>query len=167
MTFGFRDENWYLLDVMRARMRYPLLLDRVIAQSKLWHADKVLLEDAEAGLHLWQDLWQRRDVFPFRIRPEGDKVTRMVGQLAMIEDGRLHLPIQAPWLNVMLNELGNFPAGRHDDQVDALPQFLKWIKTRPDFGPSDYDPGTGRRIRPSRRERPSRRGSIRSTTSSL
>lgn len=106
-------------------------------------------------------------MFPYRIRPDGDKVTRMVGQLAMIEEGRLRLPIEAPWLDVLLKELGNFPVGRHDDQVDALSQFLRWIKVHPNYGPADYDPGTGRRVRPSRRDRRSRRGSVRSTASSI
>ena len=155
MTFGFLEERWYLLDVVRERMGYARLRDRVLAQNNLWRADKVLLEDAGAGTHLWQDFWEGGQLRPFRVRPTADKVTRMVGQLAYIEDGRLLIPREAPWLPILLSEFRSFPDVSHDDQVDALSQFLIWVKTHPNFGPTEYDPQTGRRLRTIRR--PSRR----------
>ena len=157
LTFGFREERWYLLDVMRDQMKFPKLRDRVVALAGLWKADLVLLEDAGAGSHLWQDLQDRRRSFVTRaVRPEGDKVTRMVGQLALIEDGFLLLPREAPWLDPFLGELRSFP-GRYDDQVDALSQFLNWIKVRPRWAPTEYDPESGRRLRPERPTHPRHR----------
>jgi predicted phage terminase large subunit-like protein len=32
----------------------------------------------------------------------------------------LYVPVQAPWVADFRSELLSFPAGRHDDQVDAL-----------------------------------------------
>ena len=32
----------------------------------------------------------------------------------------LHIPTSAPWLSEFKSELLSFPAGKHDDQVDAL-----------------------------------------------
>ncbi|WP_052402668.1 phage terminase large subunit [Muricoccus aerilatus] len=55
---------------------------------------------------------------PFPTR--GDKAVRtqsIRGRMAL--DG-LHLPRAAPWRQAFEAELLTFPAGRHDDQVDAL-----------------------------------------------
>ena len=32
----------------------------------------------------------------------------------------LHMPVHAPWYSALRSELLSFPAGKHDDQVDAL-----------------------------------------------
>ena len=34
----------------------------------------------------------------------------------------------APWLGEFLTELLSFPNGRHDDQVDSVSQFLRWLQ---------------------------------------
>ena len=57
-----------------------------------------------------------RAQFPTR----GDKSVRaqsIRGRMAM--DG-LYVPINAPWYQALRSELLSFPAGKHDDQVDAL-----------------------------------------------
>ena len=46
----------------------------------------------------------------------------------MIENGFVHLPAEAPWLEDYLHELAFFPNGRYDDQVDSTAQFLDWFK---------------------------------------
>jgi hypothetical protein len=32
------------------------------------------------------------------------------------------------WLGEFLTELLSFPNGRHDDQVDSVSQFLRWLQ---------------------------------------
>src|SRR5580704_1228982 len=65
---------------------------------------------------------------PIGIKPEGSKVDRMAAQSAKIEAGHVHLPNSAPWLGEFLTELLSFPNGRHDDQVDSVSQFLRWLQ---------------------------------------
>jgi predicted phage terminase large subunit-like protein len=55
-----------------------------------------------------------------------DKETRMSHHQGRLEAGRLLLPTEAPWLADFERELLSFPAGRYDDQVDALLLFLDW-----------------------------------------
>jgi phage terminase large subunit-like protein len=52
-------------------------------------------------------------------------------QAGFIEQGRVWLPKQAPWLEEFEQELANFPKSLHDDQVDALSQFLAEIRRIP------------------------------------
>jgi hypothetical protein len=52
----------------------------------------------------------------------------MHAQIAMIENGFVHLPKEAAWLAEYLHELTVFPKGKHDDQVDSTAQMLDWFK---------------------------------------
>jgi hypothetical protein len=60
---------------------------------------------------------------------------RLHAQTALIENGFVRIPEDAPWLAEYLHELTVFPKGKHDDQADSTAQFLDWYKkTGPDYG---------------------------------
>jgi predicted phage terminase large subunit-like protein len=150
MTWGMRDGNWYLLDLIRERMEFPQLRRRVPNWADRWQAQYVLIELANSGTPLWQQL-RHEDRAPWRffpIKPLLDKLTRLEAQT-----GRYHLPTTAPWLTDLRRELLAFPAGRHDDQVDCLVQFIEWSASPRGMSMVDRDPETGR---PRRVNRPSR-----------
>lgn len=86
-----------------------------------------------SGIQLIQDLRREDQIRTIPIRPELDKTTRMSVQTPAIEAGKVLLPKEAPWLADFRTELLMFPNGRHDDQVDALSQFLTWINRRRRF----------------------------------
>ena len=65
---------------------------------------------------------------PIGVKVEGSKVDRMAAQSAKIEAGHVYLPKSAAWLGEFLTELLSFPNGRHDDQVDSVSQFLRWLQ---------------------------------------
>jgi len=50
----------------------------------------------------------------------GDKPTRARSFQARMAMGKVYFPVSAPWMANLENELFTFPAGVHDDQVDAL-----------------------------------------------
>ena len=54
------------------------------------------------------------------VSPEsGDKVTRASPAASQLNVGNVSL-LKGPWNRPLIEELRDFPAGRHDDQVDAL-----------------------------------------------
>lgn len=53
-----------------------------------------------------------------------EKVIRMHAQTARTEAGSVYLPERAIWLDAFRSKVLPFPAGRYDDQVDALSQGL-------------------------------------------
>jgi predicted phage terminase large subunit-like protein len=57
-----------------------------------------------------------REVFPTR----GDKAIRAQSIRGRMALEGLYVPINAPWYSAFRSELLSFPAGKHDDQVDAL-----------------------------------------------
>ncbi|MFT3987893.1 phage terminase large subunit [Aestuariivirga sp.] len=57
-----------------------------------------------------------------------DKAIRAEAATAELETGKFPLPKTAPWLDAFAHECRHFPAGRHDDQVDSMVQFVNWQK---------------------------------------
>ena len=56
----------------------------------------------------------------------------MSSQTAAIEQGKVFIPADAPWLEDYLYELATFPHCRFFDQVDSTSQALRWIQ-QPDI----------------------------------
>jgi predicted phage terminase large subunit-like protein len=130
ITFLVRRNQFYVVDVLREKLTYPELKKKVLQQRDRFAADVVLVEDTGHGTALIQELRDSGSLHAIGIRPEADKITRMSAQSAKIEAGQLFLPVKAPWLEDFKTELLAFPAGRHDDMVDALSQFLGWTTRR-------------------------------------
>ena len=87
----------------------------------------LLIEDKGSGMSLIQDLKSSEQIYAIPIKPEGEKKMRMYANTAKIESGAVHVPQWAPWLDAFRHEILAFPAGRADDQVDALSQALTYL----------------------------------------
>jgi predicted phage terminase large subunit-like protein len=125
---GIKERQLYLLNVLRKRMDYPDLKRAVRDQSLMYGATVVLIEDKASGTQLIQELIFDGVHAVTRYKPEGDKLMRLNAQTAAIENGFVHLPRQAPWLEEFLHEITTFPKGKYNDQVDSTSQALAWIK---------------------------------------
>jgi predicted phage terminase large subunit-like protein len=127
-TWGISGNNLYLLDVDRARLDFPSLKRRVVELARRWEARTLLIEDKGSGTALIQQLRSEANgiCYPTAFVPKDDKLTRLHAQSAWIEAGHVWLPERAPWLEELRTEFAAFPQGRHDDQVDAISQFLAW-----------------------------------------
>jgi len=132
-TWLVHRSNYYLLHVFRGRLPSPELRRKIRSLARDFAADSVLIEKAGFGLMLLQELHYDLPsamVRPIGIVPKGDKKDRFAAQAARIEAGHVYLPKEAEWRADFLNEILAFPAGRHDDQVDSLSQFLLWVTSR-------------------------------------
>ena len=125
----------WLLDLWRGQAASDAWIESFCDLVKQWRPIGWAEEGGQirAGLGPFLDRRMRerqahvaRHSFPTR----GDKAIRaqsIRGRMAL--DG-LHLPRHAPWRQSLEAELLTFPAGRHDDQVDALGlvgQLLDWM----------------------------------------
>jgi predicted phage terminase large subunit-like protein len=127
-TWGVKDKNVYLLGLLRQRLEYPALKRAVREQQNLYGATEILIEDKASGTQLIQELIADGCYGVTRYQPDCDKIMRMHAQTAMIENGFVYIPQDAPWLAEYLHEMTVFPNGKHDDQVDSTAQFLDWFK---------------------------------------
>jgi len=132
-TWFIVKNDYYLVDVCRARLQYRDLRRKVRSLADRYGADTILIEDAGPGMQLLQDLQHDTPsgmIRPIGVKPEGSKADRMVAQSAKIEAGHVHLPQNADWVDTLLLEILGFPQARHDDQVDSISQFLNWVSRR-------------------------------------
>jgi len=129
-TWGVKGPRFYLLNVLRKKLSYPELRRAVIEQDRLFNPQSIVIEDRASGTQLIQDLIGDGISHVARYSPDGDKIMRLHAQTAVIENGFVFVPEEAPWLADYLAELLSFPAGRHDDQVDSTAQALAWMKMR-------------------------------------
>jgi predicted phage terminase large subunit-like protein len=130
-TWGAKGGYLYLLHVLRKQLDYPSLRRAVREQATLHNAAVVVIEDKASGTQLLQELIGEGMHTIKAYKPNGDKIMRLHAQTAMFENGFVHLPREAPWLDSYVQELLVFPNGRHDDQVDSTAQALDWFRQRP------------------------------------
>ncbi len=139
-TWGYSvDKKWYLLDVYRARHEFSQLESAAIELKERWNPDAIVIELQGAGLPLCSKLRQRfyqgrppRDGFrPFisPFNPKFDKEERFHLHKYKLEEQDFLFPVRAPWLSDFRHEFQTFPAGKYDDQVDSVIQFLAWLET--------------------------------------
>src|SRR5437763_15396869 len=133
-TWGVKDKELFLLAVFRRKLEYPALKRAVREQQNRFKATVVLIEDKASGTQLIQELIKDGCHAVKRYQPTTDKVMRLHAQTALIENGFVRIPEDAPWLAEYLHELTVFPKGKHDDQADSTAQFLDWYKNP---GPND------------------------------
>ncbi|WP_020469711.1 phage terminase large subunit [Zavarzinella formosa] len=129
-TWGVRKDGFDLLQVLVKRLEYPDLKALVVKQADAFGADAILIEDKASGQQLLQDLKRTTTLPLIGILPDRDKITRASGVSAMVEAGKVSLPMQAAWLTDFESEMLTFPNSPHDDQVDSLTQYLNWVRTR-------------------------------------
>jgi predicted phage terminase large subunit-like protein len=127
-TWGLWKNHLYLLHVYRHRLDYPDLRRAVKEQAEAHCAETILIEDKASGTQLIQDLRADGVHGTTRYETKMDKIMRMHSVSASIENGLVHIPVQAFWLAEYLHELSSFPKGKFDDQVDSTSQALDWIK---------------------------------------
>ena len=127
-TWGAKGKELFLLNVFRRRLEYPALKRAVCEQQSLFDAEVVLIEDKASGTQLIQELIADGCHGVTRYQPTTDEVMRLHAQTALIENGFVRIPEEAPWLAEYLHELTVFPNGKHDDQVDSTTQALDYLK---------------------------------------
>jgi predicted phage terminase large subunit-like protein len=123
---GVTQRELHLLHVARGHWTVMQMQQQITALATLWRADLVIIEDTSSGMGLIQLLKENSALNVIGRHPKDDKETRMSRHQGRLEAGRLLLPTEAPWLADFERELLSFPAGRYDDQVDALLLFLDW-----------------------------------------
>ena len=134
-TWGVAGEHLYLLSVLRERLDYPALKRAVREQAQRFGPTTILVEDKASGTQLIQELTYEGLHAVKEYKPTMDKVMRLHTVCASFENGFVHLPQTAVWLDCYVHELITFPMGKFDDQVDSTSQALDWFKQRY-FGPT-------------------------------
>jgi predicted phage terminase large subunit-like protein len=122
-------EGYMLTHVWRGKVAFPDLKRIAVSLYEKEKPSAVLVEDAASGQILIQEL--KKTTIPIiAIKPDRDKVTRVTACSPTIEAGKVYLMEGSSWLQDFLDECMQFPAGEHDDQIDAMTQALDYFRNR-------------------------------------
>ena len=132
VVLGRKAGQFYLLDVVRERMSFTDSIRALLSLCAKWpNATAKYIEAAANGKALIDTL-QEKVPGLIGVRPEGSKEARAQAVTPLIEAGNVFLarPETAPWVQEFLSEWSVFPAGRHDDILDASVLALTKLKER-------------------------------------
>jgi predicted phage terminase large subunit-like protein len=111
--------NIILLNTYKKRVEYPELKRDVLREYQEFEPDGVLIEKKASGAPLIYDLRAMgipvQEYTPSRGQ---DKIARLNSVSDMIASGKVWVP-QTRWAEELVDEVAAFPAGEHDDLVDA------------------------------------------------
>lgn len=120
-----REQRWYVLDLWRGQASSDQTVDAFCDMVARWKPLRWAEESGQikSALGPWIERRMReRRAFvarePFAAR--SDKAVRAQPAIAQIATNGLYVQGGVPWWPDMRSEMLGFPAGKHDDQVDAL-----------------------------------------------
>lgn len=124
---------FYLAEMHHGKWEYPELRRRAFELAERDKPDVILIEDKASGQSLIQEFAASSQHPVVGMKPDADKETRARTTAAMVEAGKVVLPVYAPWLQQFETEVALFPSESesvHDDIVDSLSQFLRYMRDR-------------------------------------
>ena len=132
------ERKHYLIAQTRGKFEFPEMISKIEGLSRLHSVDAILVEDKGQGTAYIQargsNDHQRRlapaPVVAIQVPSSQGKEFRFDEISPMIEAGEVYVPERADWIDLFVREVGQFPDGSHDDQVDAMTQYLRWVKTK-------------------------------------
>lgn len=139
----FRD-NVYVLDVRRFKTSDGILLiETILDYYAQWNADALGLEDGQIWKSLeslFEKACSEKRIYPsFEIlKPLTDKMVRANPLRGRMQAGKVYFDKEAHWFGECYKEMLHFPAGKHDDQIDALAWAIRLTLTR--VAPRDTRP---------------------------
>ena len=111
--------NIILLNTYKKRVEFPDLKKDVLAEYKEWEPDGLLIEKKASGAPLIYDLRAMGiPVQEYTPSKGQDKIARLNSVSDIIASGKVWVP-QTRWAEELMDEVAAFPAGEHDDLVDA------------------------------------------------
>jgi predicted phage terminase large subunit-like protein len=131
VKIGVAKGAFYVLDVWRAKVEFPALIRRVTALGdETPKPSAIYVEDASNATALIQALKREAHLPIVPVTAKGSKISRVEGITGTLEAKKVFLPKDAPWLLDFERELLSFPAGKHDDMVDAFTLALSKLTGR-------------------------------------
>lgn len=126
-TWGVNNTGAYLIHRYKKKVIYPDLVEAVKSVAKTYNPSVILIEDKASGQSLIQTL-KRETRLPIKaFKVDRDKVARVHSVSPFIESGRVFLLENAGWVDDYVYNMGVFPAGAHDDDVDSTTMALAHI----------------------------------------
>ena len=132
VTLGILRGNIYVLHVLRDKLEWPALMKAAAQQYQAFHPKLVLIEDSASGQSLLQAIRaQSEPMIPVQesVRGQQDKRAFVNPVSGFVQSGRVILPKDVKWTQLLVNECANFNPDREqkDDVVLSFAHGLRWL----------------------------------------
>jgi predicted phage terminase large subunit-like protein len=121
------DKKHYLIHAARIRKEFVEMVDWIDHLARIWEVDQVLVEDRGAGTQYIQVRQSNPGPAPVVAiqTKQQSKEFRFDGVTPMFAAGQVFLPEPGTdWIADVEAEIFSFPAGKNDDYVDTISQYL-------------------------------------------
>lgn len=147
VTIGVDHRNGaHVLDVLRFKSSDGIkIAETMVEYARQWDVVCVGFEDGQ----IWKSIsttflkaceekkfWPSYEVLP----PLTDKLVRASPLRGRMQSGKVFFDKKAPWWTDLEHELLRFPAGKHDDQIDALAWCIRLLLGRTAPKQKDFAP---------------------------
>lgn len=129
-------DNLYILDVRRFRSGDGgYIIDEILDFAATWDADVLGFEDGQIWKAIefqFQKRCEERRQYPSYelLKPLTDKMVRANPLKGRMQLGKVFFDKHAPYFTDLHKEFLHFPAGKHDDQVDAVAWTIRLTLSR-------------------------------------
>jgi predicted phage terminase large subunit-like protein len=121
---GVNQANIILLNAFRDRLEFPSLKKKAIEEFKEWDPDSIIVEKKASGAPLIYEMRAMGiPVQEFTPSKGNDKISRLNAVADLFASGRVWVP-NTNWAEEVVDEVGSFPGGEHDDYVDSVSMAL-------------------------------------------
>ena len=128
-----KNQNIFVLDLVRQKLEAPDVLKLLEVVYEKWLPSLIGVESAGYQLSFIQ-MAKRQTALPIvKLKADKDKFSRALPLSAKMESGIVYYPVDSMWYSDLEKEMLQFPAGEHDDQVDALAYGILQTSTRNKF----------------------------------
>ena len=118
---------------IRKKLEAPDVLKLLEVVYEKWSPSMIGVESAGYQLALIQMLKRQTSLPITKLKADKDKLSRALPLSAKMESGLVYYSMDSLWYSDLEKEMLQFPAGEHDDQVDALAYGILQTSTRNKF----------------------------------
>lgn len=115
-----KNQNIFVLDLVRQKLEAPDVLKLLEVVYDKWTPSLIGIESAGYQLSFVQMAKRQTSLPIVKLKADKDKFSRALPLSAKMESGIVYYPVDSMWYSDLEKEMLQFPAGEHDDQVDAL-----------------------------------------------
>lgn len=113
------------------RLEFHTLIEKVVETCKRFKVDKLLVESKASGLSVAQEIRRlySHQLFSVQTINPGnlDKMARLFSVQHIFSEGMVYAPDKT-WAQMVINQMGTFPKGKHDDLVDSSSMAIKHLR---------------------------------------
>ena len=126
-VWGKRGIDYYLRYSVNKHLDFPGTVEAIRTIRRLFpDTTYILIEDKANGSAIIQTL-RKEFIGVIGLTPKGGKVSRVNAISPAIESGHVYLPKDCLWTEEFVDQFTAFPAGAHDDMVDACSQCIGFL----------------------------------------